>query len=250
MHDPMTLAFTVPYPWVHSRQPDGRAYRAPFITVWHRDPERGGSDDSCGWSFPRLTKEQRRRLCDWAFDEGRNPYFLREPSKAWTGSRTEAETLYRALVLLTARCLGLRMTFGEASLYAAQRVHNGGVEDASGALCWLPGYHCNGEDSPEKRREHLAGIMGGIARDLLRMRRPWWRHPRWHVHHWRLQVHPLQQFKRWAFSRCAGCGRRFPWGYAPTTTQWDGEGPRWFRGERHTYHGECVPSPKRPDREG
>jgi hypothetical protein len=57
--------------------------------------------------------------------------------------------------------------------------------------------------------------------------RPWWRHPRFHLHHWKIQIHALQDFKRWAFSRCAGCGRRFSWGYAPVTGQWNSEGPRW-----------------------
>lgn len=27
-----------------------------------------------------------------------------------------------------------------------------------------------------------------------------------HVHHWQLQVHPWQHFRRWAFTRCAWCG--------------------------------------------
>lgn len=33
---------------------------------------------------------------------------------------------------------------------------------------------------------------------------------RWHVHHWRLQIHPLQRIRR-AVQRCAGCGQRFGW---------------------------------------
>lgn len=71
--------------------------------------------------------------------------------------------------------------------------------------------------------------------------RPWWKHPRWHVWHWQIQIHAIQRFKRWAFSRCAGCRKGFTWGYAPTTNQWHGDGPRWFRGERDTYHHGCMP---------
>ncbi len=69
--------------------------------------------------------------------------------------------------------------------------------------------------------------------------RPWWRHPRWHVHHLRIQVHSLQNLKRWLFSRCAVCGNRFPWGYAPVGP-WGGGGPRWFRGEAGVCHHECA----------
>ena len=84
-------------------------------------------------------------------------------------------------------------------------------------------------------------------REWRRRDRRWWQHPRWHVHHWKVQIHPLQNFKRWAFSRCATCGGRFRWGYAPISTQWHGRGPRWFRGERRVHHHECqarsAPSP-------
>lgn len=38
---------------------------------------------------------------------------------------------------------------------------------------------------------------------------------RFHLHHWQVQIHPWQDFKRWAFERCAYCGLRYPWGYAP-----------------------------------
>lgn len=238
MHDPQTQAFDIKAPWKR------RGYRPSLLVIWHVDPEKDGTDDSCGWSFPKLTKAQRDRIRNFAWHEGRDPYFLREASKEWTGTRTEAETLYRALVLLTARAIGVGMTYEAASLYACERIHNGGIEDAARNFCWLPGWHCNGADSPDKRRDELASTMCGIARDLLRRARPWYRHPRWHVHHWKFQCPPLQSFKRWAFSRCAGCGKRFTFGYCPTSTNWYGTGPRWFRGEPGVYHSACCPGSK------
>src|SRR5712672_751672 len=54
MHDPMTVAHEIRYPW--HRYPKAKrltefekTYRESFITIWHVDPERDGSDDSCGW---------------------------------------------------------------------------------------------------------------------------------------------------------------------------------------------------------
>ena len=50
MHDPMTVAFEIRYPWRDKpckAWPDG--YRHSFITIWHKDAERDGSDSSCGW---------------------------------------------------------------------------------------------------------------------------------------------------------------------------------------------------------
>lgn len=77
------------------------------------------------------------------------------------------------------------------------------------------------------------------AINLWTHRSRWRLHPRWHFWHWQIQVHPLQDFKRWAFSRCCRCGKRFTWGYAPTTNSWNSRGPRWFRGEPDVYHHEC-----------
>lgn len=246
MHDPMTVAFDIKSPF-RSRPskfwPNG--YRSTLITIWHVDPERDGSDDSCGWSFPKLTTAQRERLKNFAWQEGRDPYFQCVNDKKWHGTRQEAEAMYRGLVLLVADLLRVKVTFDEAARYAARAIHQPNCVDAAGVFCFQPGYHSNfAEDRPSDREQRFIETMSGIARDLLRNRRPSYRHPRWHVWHWKIQVHALQTFKRWAFSRCAGCGRRFSWGYSPTTTSWNGDGPRWLRGETNVFHSECCPSSK------
>lgn len=67
-----------------------------------------------------------------------------------------------------------------------------------------------------------------------------WRGWRWHFWHWKIQIHPVQNLKRWLFSRCADCGRGFKWGASVHSANWHGTGPRWFRGERDVYHEECT----------
>lgn len=71
-------------------------------------------------------------------------------------------------------------------------------------------------------------------------------HPRFHFWHWRIQIHPLQHFKRWAWGRCCRCGKGFSWGYAPVSGSWDSKGPQWFRSEENVYHSDCS----RPTMEG
>lgn len=68
-----------------------------------------------------------------------------------------------------------------------------------------------------------------------RNRRRW----AWHVHHWKLQWYLEQRLRRFLFERCAECGRRFPWGYAPVSHQWDGPKSRWWRIHRTNFHHEC-----------
>jgi hypothetical protein len=92
---------------------------------------------------------------------------------------------------------------------------------------------------PATRKDDAKARVRQSFRLYKRHIRPWWKHPRWHVWHWRIQIIPLQNFKRWAFSRCCKCGGRFTWGYGPTTTDWYGKGPRWFRSEKNTYHNDC-----------
>ncbi len=130
MHDPMTVAFEILSPFREKPSvlfPHG--YRAAVVTIWHKDPERDGSDDSC----------------------------MRGRAFAWRG--------------------------------------------------W-----------------------------------------RWHFWHWRFQVHFIQDLKRWLFSRCGGCRKRFSWGYAPVSHNWDSGGPRWFKREHYVYHHECEKQMGSPER--
>lgn len=63
---------------------------------------------------------------------------------------------------------------------------------------------------------------------------------KWHVHHWRIQIHHVQRLQRFLLERCVECGRRYPWGYAPVSHQWDGPRTRWRDGVVHrSYHHEC-----------
>lgn len=76
------------------------------------------------------------------------------------------------------------------------------------------------------------------GRDALTVCRPrsaW----RWHVHHWRIQVHLIGDLHRFLFERCELCGRRFPWGYAPVAHQWDQPRGPWFKVTKRAYHYEC-----------
>jgi len=221
MHDPMTLAFEIKRPWRDrpSRSwPKG--YRPTWVQIWHVDPERDGSDDSCGWSFPKVDTEAQwfRKLAgDIAFLGREDPGELeaqrrREGRPAWW-----ILWLNRASYWHRGRPLSQRQIHGE--LFAMS----------------FPG---NREDGPlvSDEPQRIAWIF---ARCYLAIVRPWYRHPRWHFWHWRIQVVPVVLLKRWLFSRCCVCGGRFAYGESPTSAAWRGGGPRWFRGEAHVRHGNC-----------
>lgn len=68
------------------------------------------------------------------------------------------------------------------------------------------------------------------------------RRKRWrlHIHHWRLQVHPLQQLRRRLLTRCAWCGGRSTKGDSVNHSHtWDGPRSRWWQGEKGLFHSDC-----------
>lgn len=215
-------------------------YRDTFITIWHVDPERDGTDDSCGYSFVKLTTVQREILHNAARSEGQYPHFLCCREKQWNGNHAEVESLYRGLFYLVCRVLRLKITFDQAARYASEATHIHSFGKFGDTFCFLPGYHTNSEtDSASQRQRHFEGILCNVAQSILTERRPWWQHPKWHFWHWKFQCHALGKFKRWAFSRCSKCGGRFTWGYCPVSNSWNGTGPRWFASEPDTYHSDC-----------
>lgn len=241
MFDPETVAWEIKSPFKRRSRLFPKGYRPTLVTAWHKDPCKDGTDDSCGFTTPKLTQVQRGRLEGAAWVEARNPWFQRLDAET-NDDPVEAESLMRGAVHCVAWHLGVGLRWDEVCELACHLTHSGRGENLRGSLCHLPGYHTTSADgSTEERQRAAYRLFSMIARQILRSRRPWYRHPRWHVHHWRVSVVPLNAMKRRLFTRCAGCGGRFPWGYAPVTRGFHPHRPRWFRGEPGVYHDGCLP---------
>jgi hypothetical protein len=266
MHDPNTLAFEIKYPWwkhkpwpkkyQHSRHKKfdwehhltdnqkskcdsfwDEGYRNTFISVWHVDPECDGSDDSCGWTYPKLTNLQKNRLWNGAWGEGENPHFLAFNGKEWEGSLADAVSMYTAMVAMVVRLLRVKYPLEKMERLALERIHWPDCWKGTKVFCFQPGYHTNNKnDSKKDRQEHFYGILCGIAKTILREQRPWYKHPKWHFWHWRLQIHPLQNLKRKFWDKCCKCGKR---GFKSNDAIGDWNGTR-------IWHGHCDDSAKQP----
>jgi hypothetical protein len=240
MYDPLTVAHEIKNYFLPARKSGNFSYRRPLVTIWHRDPETDGTDDSCGWFAPKLTKDQQARLKDLAWHEARKPWF-----QAATTERIEDPVAAVVLMegAIDAVVRSLRVTYSPARQKALciRLVHNPS-DNVRNSLAYKQGYHGNSADDDYWRQKHAMRLFGIIARNVLRDCRPWYRHPRWHVHHWELQIHPVQHFKRWAFSRCTKCGGRFGWSESPVGN-WFGTGPRWFKSE-NVWHMSCDRGPQ------
>ncbi len=67
----------------------------------------------------------------------------------------------------------------------------------------------------------------------------WRKHPR----HWKVQVHPWQNFRRWAFTRCAWCAGKSRHGDQVNTGYGWEPNPKpahWWQSERGLYHSDCL----------
>lgn len=221
MHDPMTVAFTIKRPWPQRRSVHvtrtGESVTMPrywpsWATIWHVDPESDGSDDSCGWSFPKAAPEDRA----WP---------ARHAEHYWSqrfGNSTGGFHHASSLEILTSVWCEVRTQYtkkreGYIWLPLPRR-------DRDEILQLCISSVDNLHDAIQHARTGPAGmeeLLRLVIRLQRRLYRSWWRHPRWHIWHWRIQVQPLQSLKRFLFARCLVCGGRFGWNESACSS-WDG----------------------------
>lgn len=244
-YDPQTLAFSFPpYPRGGAALKGGHSKPRSFgrwlyslspwigVDVWHIDPEKPGTgnrtDDSCGW-FDRTAGEYTDAaaylLADQSFmHDVRLILARREPmpypfyegisERHMTGLRLPAgEAL--ALTLLVAGQLERRRWWnganGNGGAHASfwRRIfdHQRNITAEASDLALNPIDNLSRVEKPEE-------AVRLIAAALNRRFRPWWKHPRWHVHHWRVNFHLLQNLRRMV-EPCATCRKPLGFGYCP-----------------------------------
>jgi hypothetical protein len=249
MHDSQTQAFVIPFPWFtrHRLKTFSYRYWHPFITVWHVDPEKDGTDDSCGW-FMRsrhgdqavLEKIIKRFDEDWdRVFESRKEDSTGEPigpvEKVYYCGYFYPENAGAGMPNMSVTAIALNLFF----LAACVHFNKDGRTNWKKPRRWMQRrlfdimlFAENPTDSlrddivrkwgtSTNRKERIERMASCIYAWILREERPWWKHPRWHIWHWKLQIHPWQKLKRWAFERCAYCGRGFKWGEV-VTGNWGG----------------------------
>lgn len=230
MHDPMTQAFSI-----------GR-----WITIWHVDPlkfEKNQNycrdDDSCGWFTRPYSDKEKEEIEKLA----RSQYW-----QIFSRQVAEFEGKSYAYICKDQDCLGAIYWSWRAikHLYNPSGVWQWGCKITASewehiySLATCPVDNLEYTFKTIKNEEDFVRFFLLVFQAYLRHSRPFWKHPKWHFWHWEFQIHPLQQFKRWAFSRCGTCGKRFNWGYSPTTHTWNNGGPNWFKNEHDVHHSECL----------
>jgi hypothetical protein len=222
MHDPMCVAHKI---YLGGKKKKNGNYRTPLITIWHVDPEKDGTDDSCG-SFIRqrhLPKDLIEKVRkDFEFEFKHN-YWFNEAGYPKFSTIGVVLDMFSKVVWNV--CMWQE---GDEPTNKASRKHQRFMRKYLWDILHFAenptdSLHDSitmkyGVESPEERVGHFVSV---ILAWVMRKLRPWWKQPRWHIHHWKIQFHPWQRFYRRYFERCSMCGKR---GFSGAAYgNWDGD---------------------------
>ncbi len=228
MHDPMTLVFRIKSPFKRN------GYRPSLLDIWHVDPEKDGTDDSCGW-FMRVRHgdpEVLNRIKN-DFEFGYKYWFDEDTGAPLMSIQAIVLGMFSQAAWVTFKYKSKKFDkFMRDNLFQILKFAENPVDSMRNSITQKYG--------PEPKERRLEKFAATVYPWILRADRPWWKHPRFHFHHWKINCPPILIFKRWLFSRCCKCGGRFRYGESPVSNSWGGGGgPRWFRNEPGVYHSAC-----------
>lgn len=209
MHDPMTVAHEI---YLGRKKKKNGNYRTPFVTIWHVDPEKDGTDDSCGWfmrkrHLPKDLVEKVKKDFEFEF---KNHYWFNE------SGYPKFSTMGVALDMFSKAAWNVFMwKAGNNPTDKARRRYKKFMQDNLFDILHFAenptdSLHNSinmkyGVERESDRVEHFSSI---ILAYVMRKLRPWWKHPKWHIQHWHIQFHPWQKLKRRYWDKCCVCGKR------------------------------------------
>lgn len=169
MHDPDTLI----------------ASFGPF-TLWHHDPcKRGRGDDSCGWfmrAYHGDAETLRKIESDIRFDMKAEacPMFSKSGDPLLSTMGVTLNFFFHGAYHYFGENRERSIRWMQANLFEILLFAENPVDSIGNSI---QGRYGEDREKPEDRARRFASVVYGW---ILRAERPWYRHPRWHIHHWRL----------------------------------------------------------------
>lgn len=186
MFDPMTVAFDIKSPFKNKF-----GNKNILITIWHVDPCKDGTDDSCGW-FIRARHGDKEMLGkiqkEFEFNLKNNYWFDKDGKQIFSTIGTLVEMYSHATWIFFNRNRKKQKRFMRKYLLDIIQFAENPVD--------CGGYNITNKWNYENNEERFNGMAGMIYSDICRKQRKWWQHPKWHIHHWKIQLVFLQRFKR------------------------------------------------------
>ncbi len=242
MHDPKTVAFEIknPFVWVKKGH-----YRPALITIWHVDPENfkfkdgtqkqgGRGDDSCGWSRPMYhikEWENMRKVATYQYGEIFARQVASRKGESYAHVCNHPETTYEVIYWIwrTIKAHGRKgWQYGRSRNFLSSAE----LEQVM-ILATAPGD--NFKNHTINDENSFIEMFHMIWNNYRRFHRSWYKHPRWHIHHWQIQFVFIRDIKRRYWDKCSVCGKRGFKGSA--IGNWEGT---------KIWHSECDRSMKMP----
>jgi len=213
MHDPQTLAFSIKSPFK-----DKHGYRNSIIDIWHCDPENftfpdstqkqgGRRDDSCGWYAPMYHESERIAIEKLAKEQYSQIYarqITEKEGKDYAYVCNQPETMYEVIYWIwrSIKAFGKKgWQYGNKRNFLS-----------SGELEFIMELSSNPVDNfkhrPIKSENDFIEMFFSIWTEYRRFHRKWYQHPRWHIHHWKINFPGLRDINRKWFQKCDICGIR------------------------------------------
>jgi hypothetical protein len=227
MHSPETLAFEI---YLGKRQKKNGSYRMPLIAIWHKDPCKDGTDDSCGWfirerHFDKSLVDKTAKEFETEWDnthKGENGYMY---SVGWFNPQGQHLVSVRGIILnmyiyAAKICLNPNDKYGPSKMWkkAFKFVKDNYVQimyfaennrdSLRDTITRKFEIGCNVEYTPEKRKEMIRECASIVCSDIIRTSRKWYQHPKWHIHHWSIRFPLFRNIRRRYWDKCSVCGKR------------------------------------------
>ncbi len=209
MFDPMTQAFTIPNIFSWYRNYEGKLTFHILITIWHNDPCKDGSDDSCGW-FMRArhgNKEVLEKIIKKFNYDWENTFTSDTSGKIYQTGLFHTETKLPnfsvfgvVLNLFFIAAIEHFQSDGNTNWKKSKKFLRKHLLDimlfAENPIDSLHDSLTFKFGNDIKREERIKNVASCIYSWILREQRPWYKHPKWHLWHWKIQFNFIQNIKR------------------------------------------------------
>jgi hypothetical protein len=228
MHSPESIAHEICIPFTKDKYGNGII----IFTIWHIDPEKDGTDDSCGrFIRARHANQEVLKKIESEFDFNyKHNYWFDANGKQLFSTSGILLMMYKS-----AAWIHFKHDRKKSDAFFKKYLHE--------ILYFAENpIDCGGDSITNKWNDpKFESRMGSMASmvytDILRKERPWYRHPKWHVHHWRIQIPAFQRLKRRFWDKCSVCNKR---GFKSSAmSDWGG---------KRIWHQGCDISPQQQQR--
>lgn len=164
-----------------------------LFTLWHLDPEKDGSDDSCGWFKRTRHFDQKlfeKVVSEFEFNFIHNYWFTEDGSPKFSTMGIVLNMYSSASWIINYPKWNRHRNYLSKNLFWILKFAENPVDSLNDAITNEIRYRLIEHDRSqvESRKDRIRHLASVVYSDIMRSMQPWYKHPRWHIHHWRISI--------------------------------------------------------------